>query len=104
MRNVEILFDARTADLANVVKIKASAEKALELFADAFFDIVYIDSIHTYETVARQITDWQPKLRDGGVLAGHDFSPSWPGVMRAVREKLGEPERVFADTSWAVRV
>ncbi|MBV9929435.1 MAG: class I SAM-dependent methyltransferase [Alphaproteobacteria bacterium] len=104
MGEVEAMFDARAGTLANVIKLKASAEDAVRDFADASLDVVYVDAIHTYEAVIRQIVDWRPKLRRGGVLAGHDFSPAWPGVMRAVRETVGEPEQVFADTSWAVHV
>ena len=33
---------------------------------------------------------WMPKLRARAetLVAGHDFSPQWPGVVRAVQEQL----------------
>lgn len=102
MGEIETLFDARTAPFSNVVKYKETAEAALCRFADASIDIVYIDSIHTYEAVCRQIDQWRPKVRTGGFLAGHDFDPvAWPGVVRAVEERLGTPPHIFEDTSWA---
>jgi SAM-dependent methyltransferase len=102
MGEIEALFDARTAPFANVVKHKETAEAALRRFADSSVDLVYIDSIHTYEAVCRQIDQWRPKVRPGGFLAGHDFDPvGWPGVVRAVEEKLGTPPHLFEDTSWA---
>lgn len=102
MGEIEGLFDARTAPFANVVKYKETAEAALGRFADASIDIVYIDSIHTYEAVCREIDQWRPKVKPGGFLAGHDYDPmAWPGVVRAVDEKLGRPSHLFGDTSWA---
>jgi hypothetical protein len=34
--------------------------------------------------VLDDLAAWYPKVRSGGVLAGHDYH--WPGVSRAVRE------------------
>jgi len=37
-------------------------------------DFVYIDARHDYENVKRDILSWFPKIKLGGVLAGHDFN------------------------------
>lgn len=104
MSEIERLFDERIASYSNVRKYKESAEAALARFEDESIDLVYIDSIHTYEAVRRQIEEWRPKVKVGGFLAGHDFDPAgWPGVVRAVEEKLGPPPHLFEDTSWAHR-
>jgi len=53
------------------------------------FDIVFIDANHAYEYVKQDIQLWSPRVRNGGLLAGHDYrSRSWPGVSRAVDELL----------------
>ena len=102
MGEIESLFDSRTAPFRNVVKYKETADAALGRFPDASIDIVYIDSIHTYEAVCREIDQWRPKVKPGGFLAGHDYDPlAWPGVVRAVDERLGKPPHIFEDTSWA---
>ena len=67
-------------------------------------DAVYIDSIHTRLETAAAIRRWRSKIKPGGVLAGHDFTKYFPGVVQAVEETLGKPQRVFADTSWLVRL
>ncbi len=51
---------------------------------------VFIDGDHEYEPCLADIKAWLPKVRGGGILAGHDFSDAFPGVPKAVRE-------VFAD-------
>jgi hypothetical protein len=80
-----------------------SAE-ASQLVADGTLDFVYIDAVHTFRHVCRDIELWVPKVRAGGLIGGHDYSPEdWPGVVRAVNSKLGIPDEVFADTSWVKR-
>lgn len=47
-------------------------------------DFIYLDAEHSYEAVARDIDVWSGKVRPGGVLAGHDYTPEFDGVRRAV--------------------
>lgn len=42
-------------------------------FPDEFFDFIYIDADHTYEGVKRDLIDWYPKMKRGGLLCGHDY-------------------------------
>ncbi len=51
---------------------KLSAE-AVRSFADASLDFVYIDANHEFSAVLHDIRAWFPKIRPGGVLAGHDY-------------------------------
>jgi hypothetical protein len=53
---------------------------------DNTLDLVFIDALHDYESVMQDISLWWPKVRKGGVLAGHDFNHKWPGVERAVAD------------------
>jgi hypothetical protein len=52
-------------------------------------DFVYIDAIHTYESCSADIRAWYPKLRNGGWLAGHDYT-NYRGVRQAVDEFVAE--------------
>lgn len=36
-------------------------------------DFVYIDAQHHYEAVKADLATWYPKLKTGGLLAGHDY-------------------------------
>ncbi len=57
-------------------------------------DFVYIDAGHGYEDVKRDIADWWPLLSDRGILAGHDYDHTHPGVMQAVDEFAADGDRV----------
>lgn len=61
-------------------------------FPDEYFDLVYIDADHTYESVKADIAAWFPKVKPGGWIAGHDYvvgyknDPNKYGVIPAVNE------------------
>jgi predicted O-methyltransferase YrrM len=66
-------------------------------------DIVFIDALHDYEHVKQDIELWWPKVRSGGILAGHDFNHKWPGVERAVAESFNLMQvGVGPDSVWFV--
>ncbi len=49
-------------------------------------DLVFIDADHRYDAVKSDIEAWTRHLKPGGILCGHDYSPAWPSVRRAVEE------------------
>lgn len=61
-------------------------------FPDQFFDWVYLDTDHSYETTRRELELLRPKMKSGGIIAGHDYIiGNWNGgvrygVIEAVRE------------------
>lgn len=42
-------------------------------FPHHFFDYIYVDADHSYEGALQDIKVWWNKVRQGGVLAGHDY-------------------------------
>ena len=42
-------------------------------FDDEFFDLVYIDADHSFDGCYKDIIDWYPKVKKGGILCGHDY-------------------------------
>lgn len=56
-------------------------------------EFVYIDADHRYESVRNDIHDWWDRVSPIGVLAGHDYDPDHPGVMRAVAEFADRVQR-----------
>ncbi len=65
--------------------IRLPSVKAARCFEDRELEFVFIDGNHSYETVKADIEAWWPKIRNGGLLIGHDYDPKrFPGVCRAV--------------------
>jgi predicted O-methyltransferase YrrM len=83
------LIDCGVADHVRILK-QASVEGA-KRFENGTLDLVFIDGDHGHEAVKADILAWLPKLKPGGLIAGDDYSPHWPGVVQAVDELL--PER-----------
>lgn len=73
--------------------------EAARLFDDESLDLVFMDSDHTYEHVIKEIRLWLPKVKLGGILCGHDYDETQPGVVKAVDEsKL--PIEVLKPSLW----
>jgi hypothetical protein len=103
MAKVEALFDSALAQKPNVIKIRGDSNDLVEVFGNCLVSFVYIDSLHAYETVHNDICRWWPKIVQGGHMGGHNYSAWWPGVVRAVREAFGKPDKLYRDSSWVVR-
>jgi SAM-dependent methyltransferase len=69
-----------------VKMLRQTSEQAANELKDKTFDLVFIDAAHDYESVKADIRRWYPLVREGGVMAGHDFNHKWPGVQRAIAE------------------
>ena len=77
---------------------RMTTNEAARLFEDESLDAVFIDADHSYEAVKLDIQNWMPKVRKGGILAGHDYNSAWPGVVRAVNEIFPEAQKI--DSCW----
>ncbi len=53
-------------------------------------DLVFIDTPHDYDSVIADLRAWLPKVKPGGIIAGHDYCGKWPGVARALHEMFGD--------------
>ena len=98
----ESFFDNRTKDVKNIIKIKDFSTNYSKKIKNKSIDFVYIDGMHDYDNVKADILAWLPKIKDNGIICGHDFYEDFPGCIEAVREVLGEPHIVFDDTSWFI--
>jgi predicted O-methyltransferase YrrM len=82
--------------------VRTSME-AVKRFSDQSLDFVYIDANHRFYHVAQDIRAWWPKVRMGGLLAGHDYF-TYGSVKKAVDEwAKGEGYFLFTtDPDWWV--
>lgn len=70
---------------------KLSTDAAKD-FEESYFDWIYIDTDHTYETTLSELYAFSEKVKKDGIIAGHDYSMgNWKssfkyGVIEAVAE------------------
>ena len=75
--------------LPNVEIIRDYSLKAVERFADGYFDWIYLDADHSYRAVRSDLEAWIRKIRPGGIFAGHDYcTRQWIQVKAALDDFL----------------
>lgn len=87
-----------------ITNIRADSVESANIFQSKSVDIVFIDACHEYSCVYNDILAWLPKIKCGGILAGHDYNHNWPGVNRAVDEILGVNNINISEFCWIYRV
>ncbi len=63
----------RLSDNSRFTMLKTSSLEAAKDVPDGSLDFVYIDANHFKEFVKADIKAWYPKVRSGGIFAGHDY-------------------------------
>ena len=104
MGEVESAFDEMCKDVVNIVKIKTTSSVAVRKVKNKELDFVYIDGLHTRDSVKEDIRLWYPKIKPGGWICGHDYTDKHSEVRDAVNEAIGLPQKVFREGSWVVMV
>jgi len=66
--------------------IKNYSVNASKLFENESLDFIFIDANHEYKFVMEDLNAWFPKLKKGGIIAGHDYYDGHHGVEQAVNE------------------
>lgn len=73
--------------LEQVIVNRKFSYEAVDYFRNNTLDAIYNDASHLYEDVKSDLVEWLPKLKNGGVVCGHDYvSFADFGVMAAVDE------------------
>ena len=81
---LNIFLDNTKAYKEYIHTINTSSNRASKLFFDNELDFIYIDSDHTYYSVTEDLNLWNIKVKNGGIIAGHDWGI--PEVRSAVKD------------------
>lgn len=93
-------FEKNTRHFDNIVHWNKYSYEVDDKFSNNEFDFLYIDANHSYDGVKRDLELYIPKVKKGGVIAGHDYVENWVGVRKAVDESFGSPDKTYMDGSW----
>ena len=97
------LFLSNIEPVKHIIKqIRKTSIEASKDFEDNSLDIVFIDANHSYEAVKEDILHWMPKIKKNGIMAGHDYHPTWSGVIQAVNEVIGKDKIEQRDGCWVL--
>lgn len=87
----------------NIKHIQKTSDDAIDKLKNQSFNFIYIDGLHTYDQIKKDIKNYLPQIKKGGFIAGHDYHPNHQGVVDGINEML-EIDRIFSDTSWIKRI
>lgn len=93
--NVENMFTNEIQTSKIIINFGLSTE-VVDSFPDNYFDWIYIDTDHSYQTTLQELRSYSKKMKNKGVIAGHDFMPGnitgivLYGVTQAVKQFCNE--------------
>lgn len=73
---------------SKVVPVEHFSQDALPQFSDAGFDLMFIDGDHSEALATHDCRQALRLVKPGGIIAVHDYTIRWPGVLAAVRREL----------------
>lgn len=91
------LYDIFTSNMKSLedyhIPMRMASLEAVQKFEDNSLDFVFLDASHEYQDIKNDLINWMPKVKPGGILAGHDYYPEDPdrlncGVYYAANELL----------------
>lgn len=71
--NFEITQMKLSAFNSKVHFLRMRSEEAVGLIDNESCDFIYVDANHSYKHTKNDIHLWYPKLKTGGIMAGHDY-------------------------------
>jgi predicted O-methyltransferase YrrM len=101
-RSMLDIFKNNLTEYKDILKIHHGRSCDLHCeFENNFFDMIYIDGDHDYIGIKNDLINYYPKLKTGGIFAGHDYTEDC-GVPLAVNEFLDEKNLKLSvsRTSW----
>eukprot|EP00929_Paragymnodinium_shiwhaense_P081479 TRINITY_DN42648_c0_g1_i1.p1 TRINITY_DN42648_c0_g1~~TRINITY_DN42648_c0_g1_i1.p1 ORF type:complete len:528 (+),score=60.58 TRINITY_DN42648_c0_g1_i1:92-1675(+) len=90
---------SRTSDL-NIVVHKGSTAEVASAFQAEEVDLVFVDASHLYPHVSADVQMWWPLVKQGGIMAGHDFRYAVGGVKQVVGEFFEGDVYLDSDSVW----
>lgn len=93
-------WEASRGKPGTVRYLRGYTSNAVNQVEDGSLDFIYIDAQHKYEKVKEDLVDWWPKLKIGGIFAGHDYmyNPVWEDENSPTGVSIGKAVDEFAQS------
>ena len=85
MEDVYLSLYQQTKHKPNIHVVRATSTAFLKSCEDNYFDVIYVDGDHAEQAVYEDLSNSFKKIKDGGMLMGHDFDYTLGGA----RHKAG---------------
>lgn len=101
-------FKENTKSYNNISHIRDTSDSAISYIDKHLSNhptllMIYIDGLHTYDQVTKDILNYKPLLNNSYFLCGHDYDHAHKDtVMKAVNE-YKQPDMIFSDSSWLIK-
>jgi predicted O-methyltransferase YrrM len=90
----EAEFHQRLEPVKDYYKLHAmTSDEAAALYEDGSIDFIMIDGDHSYEGVKKDLENFLPKMRSGGLVTGDDAFV--PEIVQAVKDVAGHLDPQF---------
>ncbi len=70
--NYKILLENMSSMKHRFNLIKDTSDNAANLLEDDAYDFVFLDADHSMKSVLKDLDNYWPKIKSGGIIAGHD--------------------------------
>ena len=92
-------FDSNMSALElTPTKLVGDTSEMVHQIPDKSLAFLFVDAGHLYDEVKRDIENYLPKMKEGGVIAFHDYDS--PGVRKAVDETFDKVEPMGPSSAW----
>ena len=72
----------------NIVILRKPSREAYKQFLDDSLDIVFLDGLHMYDYIWPDIINFWPKIREGGIICGHDLNARYEILTKEQQQEI----------------
>lgn len=64
----------QTDTISHIRLIPGNSTEVSYFFDDESIDLIFLDTTHTYEHITNEFVTWTNKVKNGGIISGHDWN------------------------------
>lgn len=104
--NKSLKLENTLSQYKNIIFYQKNIPDAINDMTNDYFDFIYIDADHKRQSVLGDIGISIPKLKNNGIICGHDYEHNKNCEVKQAVDSIFPKENIqlFNDTSWAVKL